>query len=239
MHFDSAQRKQKGFTPIFLLIGIVIICTVVGTSFYFSKSASTKPSPTPYIPSSTKTTLSSTPQPEIVEIPLPKTWIKYKPNCKSLADNIEIFYPDNWLPKEYGNISDTLVPDADECQIMFGYPVEPQGYQAPTPGQLAWFKVQSFIDKNESLAERVEEMSNQSPKAKSVTNITLNGLTWSKVDYDIYASRAITKVGNRFIEIYLINNLTYTGENLDNLVNLTNTDVLNDEILNKIKLLHP
>lgn len=43
MHFDYSQHKQQGFTPIFILIGALIMVGVAGGAYYLGRTTSPKP----------------------------------------------------------------------------------------------------------------------------------------------------------------------------------------------------
>lgn len=233
---------QKGFSSVVILVGILVLVGVAGGAYFLGKSAKVEPAKVVSAPQLTlqPTSVSqpsASPTGEFKQIPLPIKWIKYQATCKSLADHVEIYYPDNWLPKEFANITDVPDPDSQECQVIFGYPLPVQSYQSPTPGVLASFKVQSFIDKTETLDQRVQIIGKQDPLPKSITKINLNGVIWYRVDYEQYSTWLSTKLNDRFIEIYLMNSYTRTGDNLDKLIILGNTNTLNTEILNRIKLI--
>ncbi len=99
MHFGCPQYKQKGFAPIIILVGILVIVAVAGGAYYFSKSQSVKPETT----SSPNPALTSqTPQPSAVSqtIPSPTTlssnldtasWKTYS------YKNISFQYPNDWV----------------------------------------------------------------------------------------------------------------------------------------------
>lgn len=45
MHFGFAQCKQKGFAPVLILVGILVLGMVAGGAYYFGKSQVSKPQP--------------------------------------------------------------------------------------------------------------------------------------------------------------------------------------------------
>ncbi len=230
---------QRGQTGILIIGGILVVLAIAGGAYFLGKSgkiAQPTVQPTVY-QKVVSVEPSANPTGELKQIPLPTKWIKYQATCKSLADHVEIYYPDNWLPKEFGNISDAPDPNSQECQVIFGYPVQVQSYQSPTPGVLASFKIQSFIDKTETLDQRVQIIGKQDPLPKSIIKTNINGVTWYKVDYEQYSTWLSTKLNDRFVEIYLMNSYTRAGDNLEKLIILGNTDTLNTEILNRIKVL--
>ena len=98
MYFDYAQYyKQKGFTPIIILIGILIVALIGSGAYYLGNKKAPLPSPSPVSvqPSSTSSSSDET-----------LNWKTYK-NDKY---GIEFQYPDSWMLDDHEALSINL-PD--------------------------------------------------------------------------------------------------------------------------------
>ncbi len=98
--------RQKGFSAILILIGILVMVVSVGGAYYLGRSNTPKPSPNPVItsefpkPSLTPVVTSETPIPTSVPSPSPDetaNWSVYK----SSIFGFQLKYPPNWLVHEY------------------------------------------------------------------------------------------------------------------------------------------
>lgn len=96
--------KQKGFTTILILVGILVIGVVAGGAYYLGKQVSPKPSPASIVTS--QSTPSSVPSDEIA-------------NWKTYTDNkygFSIKYPDTWKYLE----TPTEIYKTNNPQVWFG-----------------------------------------------------------------------------------------------------------------------
>ncbi len=69
MHFDFAQCKQKGFAPILILVGILILALVGSVTYYFGKPQFQKSQIQPQNPMVTQTLPSPTSTQNTIETP--------------------------------------------------------------------------------------------------------------------------------------------------------------------------
>lgn len=97
--------NQKGFSPVFILLGIILISSIAGGSYYFGKSQAYKPRPqnpvitpqtykAPQSPVTPQTTPNSSPIPS----PTPDgtiNWLKLSNN----SCNLSLLYPPTWIVK--------------------------------------------------------------------------------------------------------------------------------------------
>lgn len=231
---------QRKIVPrfIFLLVGVLILA-VAGGAFYVGKSSTPKPSPNQVVTSQTP---QPTPAPsgEFRQITFSSRWIKYQPSCKILANNIEIYYPDNWLLKEF----DETHGDIQACYILFGYPVQPQSYQAPTPNQLATFTVHAFLDKEETLDHYIDTIKKQDPIPMKVSKVVMNNKEYTRFDFEKKCcadtpALFYTSQGQIFFRIQTVSSHGYTGLNLNQAYELDSSTIesLNNEFLKRIKFL--
>ncbi len=103
MHSCYPQYKQKGFTPIIILVGILVIVAIAGGAYYFAKSQSVKPETTSF-PNSVQTTQS--PQSTSVSQSTSTPSADETANWKSYTDqtyNYSFKYPPQYI-KPYGNL---------------------------------------------------------------------------------------------------------------------------------------
>lgn len=122
MRFGGAQYKQKGFAPILILVGIVVLAMAAGGAFYLGRQTSPKPSPvatsttspspkdTGPVPNGIGETVN--PDPDKIGID------SIGANWKTLASNrcnISIGYPQTWYVNEID-----LIPGLDNPKYHFG-----------------------------------------------------------------------------------------------------------------------
>lgn len=185
---------QRGFTPVIILVGILVITVIVGGAYYFGKSKSVKPeavsSPNPVV-------ASQTPQPTAISQTISSsssTTTDETANWKTHIDqenNFYFKYPSNWLMKS-GNLPNstpvfqkpnTQYDDSGrlaEGSFVFAYfvntdktlnqlEVEKRAYQPDKNSDAP--TVQSINRINISGVDVLKELSNNGPSALSLTVI--------------------------------------------------------------------
>lgn len=107
MHFDYAQCKQKGFAPILILVGILIIAAVAGGAYFLGKQA------TPKTSQSLQPITTSQPSPIPDEIassdPSVANWRTYT----NIKYGFSFKYPDEYLPFGFNGDKFTLATPMD------------------------------------------------------------------------------------------------------------------------------
>ena len=93
---------QKGFVPILILVGVLVITTVAGGAYFIGRSSSPGPesSPTPVItsqfPKSSPLQNIQTPQPTVIPTPTPDPTINWQTiNIEKCRFNLR--YPTDWV----------------------------------------------------------------------------------------------------------------------------------------------
>lgn len=231
---------EGGQIIIWIIVGALVIA-IAGGAYYLGRSTSPKSSTNPAVTSQTPQPITSpSSSGEFKQIIISNKWARYQPACKLLVSNIEIYYPDNWLPKEF---EDTRGEEIVACYVVFGYPVQPQSFQAPTPNQLATFTINAFKVKDETFSQYIDIIKKQDPVPIKVSKVVFNNQEYTQFDFEkkccADASVFYTSKGQIFFRIQTINSRGYSGENLDQLYNLDPTTInsLNNEFLKRIKFL--
>jgi len=251
LHKSSQEllNQPKSNFSIFLVVIILFLMFFSGVvGFFFGKRENcqseykkeSKNIPTPLIKTESKDESFS------LKIPEEEDWIQYQANCDNLADNIVIYYPKGWFPKEFPNVTDSYHEGSEyECQVIFGYGAQPESYQNKSEGVVTEIRVATWVDKTKTLEQLAQERLNMPySSVKSVSEITLNGQLYVKEmlgDEDYWL---LTKKGDRFFEIHLPDKHTFvystgTGEEsvTSNLILDKSREVIIEEFIKRIKIL--
>lgn len=188
--------RQKGFAPI-LVILIIVLVGVIAIFGYkdFQKlllrsNVPTLQSGTTFTPSA-----SANPSDNLFSLTIPKNsdWVKFQAQCPALKDNIEIYYPKTWHPKEFDNVTDNEPPSnaggINDCQVIFGYAVIPDNYQDPG-ATVANFSVQTWLDTTNTslddyLNSQIEDLKKYDPSdvPTGPINMVFNSQTYEALGY--------------------------------------------------------
>ncbi len=234
--------KQKGYLPLGL--GIILLVLVVGAGAYYLGSVKNRPqTQNPVVNSQTVQPISSpTSTPDSIGVntlPIPKDgdWIKYQPQCKSLKDNLEIYYPNNWLPSEV--VDNRPILNGEVCTLNIDYPQhEVMQDNRVVSEPIATIKVTTFDISGESLDQYLVAIEKQDPKPISITKVIVNGVNFTRLDFSDHIMPLLyTTKNNRVFRINLINKTGYRGNNVDQATTLdSSVDVINGEFIKRMKI---
>lgn len=262
---DQAPLKNPVLNQqgnLLIIIGVIFLLLVLGAgAYYLTKSQVTKTQPqVSTIPTfQPKTTVSPTPTGKLFSLTIPKEtdWVKYRAQCPALKNNIEIYYPKTWFPKEFDTVGDMEDPEnvggVKDCQIIFGYAAIPDSYQ--TPGDvIASIRVETWLDPktnfNDYMKAQIDGPKTYNiPGPKDVIDMTFNNQQFKAVEFedspDFYGTPAyilFTKKGDRFFRISPIgrHGIKSDQKNPHKLLNLDfdlSAQTISKEFLNRIKIL--
>lgn len=236
------KKEIKINTLLKVLGGATLVLLFVGLPIWYVYSAITSFTKINYhVSTASLPTLTATPTIVIVpktislNIPQENDWIKYNPQCKPLKDNIEIYYPKDWIPNEF-RVSDSDIDTSTSCQVIFGYKYKPGSYQNGDLEEVARMHVATWPDDSTLTAQEWVEQ-NFNPDETTGT-IVINGVKFAtKTDGDNLWF--MTKKDNRFFEIQLISKTCSGNCYIQNRgIFDTSKDIINNGFTQRLKIIY-
>jgi hypothetical protein len=238
------MARQKGFVPllIILVIAIIVVVGYIGYKNFKPVISQTVTTSTPSV-SNTPSNLFS------LTIPKDSDWVKFQAQCPALKDNIEIYYPKNWYPKEFDNVTDNEPPSNAggiyDCQVIFGYAAIPDSYQDPGP-TIAEFRVETWLDTTNTnlddyLNSQIDDSKKYDPSnvPTGPIDMTFGSQTYKALEYPessgVTYDMLYTKKGDRFFRLDLIGS---HGNSVSGTVYFDSSfQTIDNGFLNRIKIL--
>lgn len=236
------------FGLFFLIVLFAFYVLIIFPFIQNTKSIKTIPLISPIL----KHTINPTPTIKYIQlslpIPKPQDWIRYQATCEPLKNHIDIYYPVGWFPKEFPYVRSGGAPDPSECEVLFGYPVQPASPQSHADGELAEFRISTWIDRSRNAKQYVEEDIQTWAKylKKSPTpiigEITINNkvfVTEAFGENDPYGNpRYITDINHRLFDIRLVSKNQLPSYNNSDGIGIfdSSRNIINSEFLNRLRI---